>query len=285
MILKHLQDFPSFQTCFNSSITCYTNQGFPNFYKVCRIYSHFIYRDFSSVTCVYWGFIVSHQKEKKYKNNGYRAVALWPLLLSVSLTAAFPTNTFILLSENKKKNYQNIKVMLVQISTVGQIKEINRHIWNIVFLFLFCLFTKKFIAHKENSLHKVKYLKMVKISAHHWHQTETLKLLFAFPSVEVSLVFSALILILPITDLDNNNNLKKRNFFVTLLFWTWNLICSGFLLLSCRVLHALRKVVDAWRLRNKSHSFKIKVSPVPLHEARAAHARVYSSHLQEQICF
>lgn len=199
MILKHLQDFPSFQTCFNSSITCYTNQGFPNFYKVCRIYSHFIYRDFSSVTCVYWRFIVSHQKEKKNNNNDYRAVALWPLLLSVSLTAAFPTNTFILLSENKKKNYQNIKVMSVQISTVGQIKEINRHIWNIVFLFLFCLFTKKFIAHKENSLHKVKYLKMVKISAHHRHQTETLKLLFAFPSVEVSLVFSALSLILPIT--------------------------------------------------------------------------------------
>lgn len=137
--------------------------------------------------------------EKNNKNNDYRAVALWPLLLSVSLTAAFPTNTFILLSENKKKNYQNIKVMSVQISTVGQIKEINRHIWNIVFLFLFCLFTKKFIAHKENSLHKVKYLKMVKISAHHRHQTETLKLLFAFPSVEVSLVFSALSLILPIT--------------------------------------------------------------------------------------
>lgn len=45
----------------------------------------------------------------------------------------------------------------------------------------------------------MKYLKLVKISARHQHQTETLKLLFAFPSVEVSLVFSALILILPIT--------------------------------------------------------------------------------------
>lgn len=132
MILKHHQDFPSFLTSFNSSITCYTNQGFPNFYKVCRIYSHFIYRDFSSVTCVYWGFIVSHQKEKKYKNKDYRGVALWPLLLSVSLTAAFPTNTFILLSEKKKKNDQNIKVISVQISTVIQIRKIHLHIWNVV---------------------------------------------------------------------------------------------------------------------------------------------------------
>lgn len=68
-----------------------------------------------------------------------------------------------------------------------------------VFYFCFAYLQKKFIAHKENSLHKVKYLKLVKISARHQHQTETLKLLFAFPSVEVSLVFSALILILPIT--------------------------------------------------------------------------------------
>lgn len=53
-------------------------------------------------------------------------------LIVCESNSCFPNKYIHSFIRKQEKNYQNIKVMSVQISTVGQIKEINQHIWNIV---------------------------------------------------------------------------------------------------------------------------------------------------------